>query len=188
MAVAVFVASLVGCARNDDFRPQQQPGTRLKSLNIDGVGCEHFDLVSNFKGSGRKSKRGTDWWNLKVWKNEEGCEVSAAVFVYAGSDEAADNYSIYSPEQVDGSSWPWPPAQVEVPNDVKSDQAKLLCLGGSPKGGCLNWYYWARYGNVLVEAQVYNFGTRIAGKPGVKMTKRQFMRFVRDVDRVLNKR
>lgn len=178
---AVAVSSLAGCA-TDQFKPMREPKQFvLQSIMPAESPCDDFELRKEFGGDGDRENRGSTWWTTRVWRNEQRCEVSSTGFLYRTSEEAGENYETFSPKDVYGPSWPWDPIEVDPPNEVAAQQARVICLGGDPEKGCLDWYYWAQYGNSLVELEFFNVDTLI-DTDGIKVTREQFFKMIRRLD------
>ncbi|MFD3456295.1 hypothetical protein ACFWVC_29490 [Streptomyces sp. NPDC058691] len=181
LTVALSTVLFSACAQHPAYRPRVDPAQLIISQSqIPDTHCGARGLKDLRQASsvGEKESRGSKWWTLRSWEAEHGCEVSMAAYSYPATEDAENNFTRNSPQAVYGSSWPSEPTEVDAPTSLGGNKVQILCLGGNADVGCSDWIYWARYGDTLVNVEVFDFAT-----PGIRLDKETFLEFVGIADR-----
>lgn len=172
------------------FEPEiPRPKVDLKSLVVSAAdilpnrcgGQYELTDIGGRRGEGGSELRGTPWWYSTVEATPEECMVVVFVGAYGDRKRAGRAFTDESPERNYADNWPGKPAYPEYPGTLRADRNKILCLDGSEDQGCREWYYWAQYGEFLVDLSTSDI-TPYAPQ-GQVMAKRDFYILVESLDR-----
>ncbi|MBZ3901943.1 MULTISPECIES: hypothetical protein [Streptomyces] len=178
---------LVGCA---DVGPIPAPDLRLEPMvlavgamsNGDCGGAYVVEADALGSGEGSRVLHGTEWWNSRLGKTPSGCTLYHFIGWYGGAGRAKYAFEDNSPEDKHGKTWPWKPVHLDSPEGLHADDSSLICLDGNQEAGCIEWYFWARYGSVLSLISMSHLdgdAPKIQGK--------DFQRILEDVDGLIQK-
>lgn len=104
----------------------------------------------------------------RVWANNRESlpdqKLIQHVFYYDNPIRAAIQYWLSRPERAYYAEWPnfepWGKSQNRYPSDwrfqVHANQQHLVCALGAPDS-CQVWIYWARYGQYILELELFSF-------------------------------